>query len=86
MLYALGRYGTPAEPLSTRTVSPAAMEPTRRKAPLMRSFLGVNGFVDDPIERLVCVGAVREYQDWVRIRLHSLSRSKIALTIVANGT
>ena len=31
----------------------------------MRSFLGVNGFVDDPIERLSCVGAVREYQDWV---------------------
>ena len=31
----------------------------------MRSFLGVNGFVDDPVERLACVGAVREYQEWV---------------------
>jgi len=39
----------------------------------MRSFLGVNGFVDDPIERLVCVGAVREYQDWVRTQpLHDI--------------
>lgn len=75
----VGRYGTPAEPLSGRTLSAAAVEPTRREAPLLRSFLGVNGFVDDPIERLVCVGAVREYQDWVRNRLHSLSQQpKIA--------
>eukprot|EP01047_Picozoa_sp_COSAG01_P033426 COSAG01_NODE_2460_length_7655_cov_15.411858_3_plen_610_part_00 len=39
---------------------------TPRRAPLMKYFLGVNGFVDDPVERLsACAGAVREYQDWV---------------------
>ena len=32
--------------------------------PLMRDLIGVNGFVDDPIQRLDVAGAVREYQDW----------------------
>lgn len=37
---------------------------TPRPGPMMDTFLGVNGFVDDPVSRLSAVGSVREYQDW----------------------
>ena len=66
-IYEVVVYGTPSAqqaPAAPATGASSAA-PTRRQPPLMRSFLGVNGFVDDPIERLTCVGSVREYQDWV---------------------
>jgi hypothetical protein len=61
-LYELVLYGAVTKPQPhTRKSAPAT-----RRPPLMKSFLGVNGFVDDPIERLAAVaGAVREYQDWI---------------------
>jgi hypothetical protein len=73
-IYELVIYGAPAV-ATTRAgsggggggggQSRARRDRPRRRPPLMRSFLGVNGFVDDPVERLAAVaGAVREYQDW----------------------
>lgn len=32
--------------------------------PLMNTFIGTNGFVDDPIERLAACGSLREYHNW----------------------
>ena len=32
--------------------------------PRVSDFLGVNGFIDDPTEKLAAVGNVREYHDW----------------------
>lgn len=51
-------YGTVAGPVTTL---PA---PQISGMPLMQNFLGVNGFVDDPIEKLSCVGNLREYHNW----------------------
>jgi hypothetical protein len=55
-------YGTKVGPTAVNSA------PTKTSAahvyPLMRDLIGVNGFVDDPIERLNAAGAVREYQDW----------------------
>lgn len=31
---------------------------------LMRDLIGVNGFIDDPIDRLAVAGTVREYHNW----------------------
>lgn len=45
---------------------PRAAEPKpvpHRQAP-MDSFIGINGFVDDPIERIVACGHLREYHSW----------------------
>ncbi len=33
--------------------------------PLMDTFIGTNGFVDDPIERLAACGSLREYHNWL---------------------
>ena len=51
-------YGTPAGPADP----PPAPVPVPR--PLMQQFMGVNGFFDDPVARLNCVGSVREYHNW----------------------
>jgi len=32
--------------------------------PDIDQFMGVNGFIDDPIDKLNCVGSVREYHNW----------------------
>ena len=32
--------------------------------PRVSDFLGINGFIDDPTEKLAAVGNVREYHDW----------------------
>jgi hypothetical protein len=32
--------------------------------PLMGDFIGVNGFIDDPLDLLAPIGNVREYHDW----------------------
>jgi hypothetical protein len=32
--------------------------------PLMGDFIGVNGFIDDPVSLLAPIGNVREYHDW----------------------
>ena len=71
-IYELVFYGSPAASYSNSQLlgqKPALADGAvhrRRRPPLMKSFLGVNGFVDDPVERLAAVaGAVREYQDWV---------------------
>ncbi|MCC7317890.1 MAG: hypothetical protein IT219_05115 [Bacteroidales bacterium] len=32
--------------------------------PFMRDFFGVNGFVNDPYDKLSCVGNLREYHNW----------------------
>lgn len=37
---------------------------TTPKGTLMRDFMGVNGFIDDPIDKLAPIGSVREYHDW----------------------
>jgi len=51
-------YGTP---LGAVPAPPAAVVPP---APLMDKFVGVNGFIDDPIGRLAAAGTVREYHTW----------------------
>jgi hypothetical protein len=37
---------------------------TPRQKPLMDSFIGVNGFIDDPVERIAACGHLREYHQW----------------------
>lgn len=32
--------------------------------PMMQDFIGVNGFVDDPLDKLSCAGLLREYHNW----------------------
>jgi len=39
-------------------------EPVRHEQPLMDAFIGINGFVDDPIERIAACGTLREYHNW----------------------
>ena len=58
-------YGEPKGSASPAPPPPPPPPAPPRRAPLMRSFLGVNGFADDPVSRLSCAGAVREYQDWI---------------------
>jgi len=43
---------------------PQAPEPVRHEQPLMEAFIGLNGFVDDPIERIAACGTLREYHNW----------------------
>jgi len=45
-------------------VRPARPEPVEHQRPLMDGFIGTNGFVDDPVERLAACGFVREYHNW----------------------
>jgi hypothetical protein len=54
----LALYGTAREP------RPAPPQPTRRPQALMDFFIGINGFVDDPIERIAACGHLREYHSW----------------------
>jgi hypothetical protein len=51
-------YGTAREP---RPPLPQAKPHTQA---LMESFIGINGFVDDPIERIAACGHLREYHSW----------------------
>ena len=60
-LHELVVYGERISPPSPPQPPPAAPQ----QPPLMRSFLGANGFVDDPVSRLNAAGSMREYQDWV---------------------
>jgi hypothetical protein len=32
--------------------------------PLVSDFIGVNGFIDDPVDKLATIGNVREYHNW----------------------
>lgn len=43
---------------------PAAPQPVSHSRPLMDSFIGVNGFVDDPVDRIAACGHLREYHQW----------------------
>lgn len=51
-------YGTARGPRA------APPQPARHSQALMASFIGVNGFVDDPIERIAACGHLREYHSW----------------------
>jgi hypothetical protein len=51
-------YGT------ARGQRPAVDAPVAHPRALLDSFIGVNGFVDDPIERLAACGHLREYHQW----------------------
>lgn len=51
-------YGT------ARATPTSAPKPTPHTNPLMDSFIGTNGFVDDPIERIAACGHLREYHQW----------------------
>ncbi len=51
-------YGTPVGP-------PEAMPmPLRHALPTMDRLIGVNAFIDDPLDRMTVGGFVREYHDW----------------------
>ncbi len=39
-------------------------QPVPHPRPLMDSFIGINGFVDDPVERIAACGHLREYHQW----------------------
>lgn len=51
-------YGTPVGQSSEPPL------PVQHISPLMQHFMGVNGFINDPIDKLSCVGNVREYHNW----------------------
>ncbi len=51
-------YGT------TRGPQAAGPKPVPHRQALMDSFIGINGFVDDPIERITACGHLREYHSW----------------------
>ncbi len=38
--------------------------PVQHPKPFFDHFMGVNGFIDDPVDKLNCAGNVREYHDW----------------------
>lgn len=40
-------------------------KPVPHERPLMDHFVGVNGFIDDPIDILAVAGHIREYHNWV---------------------
>jgi len=51
-------YGTPAGP-------PEAMPvPTAHPLPTMDQLIGVNAFIDDPLDKMTVGGFVREYHNW----------------------
>lgn len=51
-------YGTPVG-------SPAPLPvPVPLPKPFMRDFFGINGFVNDPYDKLSCVNNLREYHNW----------------------
>ncbi len=54
----LALYGT------ARGERPAPPESVEHQRPLMDGFIGTNGFIDDPVERLAACGFLREYHNW----------------------
>ena len=38
--------------------------PVERPKPFIDQFMGVNGFIDDPVNKLNCTGNMREYHNW----------------------
>lgn len=53
-------YGSPIGQLQ----EPQEPVPVKHKYPLMEDFIGVNGFIDDPLHLTSAVGFVREYHNW----------------------
>ena len=51
-------YGAPTGP------APAAPAPVVRSLPTMDQLIGVNAFIDDPIDKMTVGGFVREYHNW----------------------
>jgi len=51
-------YGTARGPRA------ALPQPVRHRQALMDSFIGINGFIDDPVERIAACGHLREYHSW----------------------
>ncbi len=43
---------------------PSPAQKTYHKTPRFESLLGVNGLHNEPLEKLSCVGSVREYHNW----------------------
>lgn len=43
---------------------PPPPSPVPHVKPLMEEFIGVNGFIDDPVDKLAVAGHVREYHSW----------------------
>lgn len=39
-------------------------EPEQTRYALMQDFIGLNGFIDDPLDKLAVAGTVREYHPW----------------------
>jgi len=52
-------YGTPTAEANLDVKAPPAPE-----RPPMEAFIGLNGFIDDPVEKLAACGHVREYHSW----------------------
>lgn len=48
-------------PLDVAVEAPQAVV---HQQPVMETFMGVNGFVDDPIDKLRVAGSMREYHNW----------------------
>lgn len=46
-------------------VPPPPPEPVPHARPVLDHFIGVNGFVDDPLDILAVAGHIREYHNWV---------------------
>lgn len=51
-------YGVPNGPV------PPTPAPVELPKPYIHQFMGVNGFINDPVDKLACVGSVREYHNW----------------------
>ncbi|PKP53346.1 MAG: hypothetical protein CVT92_04870 [Bacteroidetes bacterium HGW-Bacteroidetes-1] len=45
-------------------VPPPPPVPVQHLQPVMNVFMGVNGFINDPISRFQCIGSIREYHNW----------------------
>lgn len=43
---------------------PPPLVPVAHPRPRMDQFMGVNGFVDDPLDKIACTGSLREYHNW----------------------
>lgn len=46
------------------TLIPQAVKPTAHTPPFFEDLMGINGLHNQPIEKLQCVGSVREYHPW----------------------
>lgn len=49
---------------SAQGAIPSEPEPVIHPLPRMETFIGVNGFVDDPPDKLRVAGSLREYHNW----------------------